>query len=76
MYEDLWNSLRLHKQYEYIPISYTIYGFKYRIHTHTYPSDLNMHIEIIWKIANELKVLRIIIKSQSWRQELKLDSIN
>ena len=57
MHYDPWNSNRLHKPYEYIPISYAIYGFNYRIHTHVSPSGLNMHIEIIQKVANQLKAL-------------------
>ena len=65
MHLDLWNSLRLHNPYEYIPISYVSYGFDYEIYTHTSPSGLNMHIEIIQMMANQSKALGTIIKTQS-----------
>ena len=55
--------LRLHNPYEYIPISYANYGFNYRIHTHASSFSLNINIEIIQKVASQLKLLRTIIKT-------------
>ena len=42
MPQDLWYLLRLHKSYEYIPISHEIYDFNYTIYTHALSYGLNM----------------------------------
>ena len=44
--------------------TYVIYGFKYMIHTHVSPSNLDMHIMIIQDMTNQLKAIRTIIKIQ------------
>ena len=68
--------MKLHKSGDYTPISHAIYGLNYKIYTHVSPFGPNMYIEIIQKIANQLKALRTIIMDQSWKIKLKLNPIN